>query len=628
MKRTIYLVVALAVLCIAPVYAQGAFTDVPSEHWAYDAIDTLQARGILIGYPDGTFQGKRAMSRYELAVVIARLLEQMPVEANLSNLATKAELEAVKNSIPGAPGAPGTVDLSGLATKDDLATVRKLVDGFKDELQALGVDVDQVKRDLAALSARVDAIEAELRRVRFTGSFNVIAKVYSDNTPNENYASTGAILIDQDGRSGNPINNAAGHVGSSALRDINVYRDFDLNLVGRVNENTTATAVINFGNYINYLNSGSSAGASDAFIPYYMNIATDLGFGNLTVGRFPLQLGNYTFRMPDVDSYVEMAKTDSGNRPVDGAMLKTGLLGLDWTWFAAQHEKVPMYTGFAPFTPAGWSNVYGVPFTQSAGVQLGANLPANIRLGATYYQGWDKNNYLTTAPDLMEVLGADFSLPVPFVGGAAISGMWAQAKQTIDDVEVLDSVGTEVDDVAWEGRLDVPIGGLALGVGYRSIGKEFAAPGAWDKIGYINNPVNVIGWNADLGYNFSDRLAVKVGGELLKIRNPGGITLGGTGFAKDDEITKIVGGIDWAYSGSDSLGLDVEFIESEMSSMPAGADEPQLSYVTLNWVRQMGENARLKVGYQYGDFGSGFPCGTGDPAWKGSIGVVQLGVAF
>jgi len=621
MKRTVYLAVALTILCVAPIYAQGAFTDVPSEHWAYDAVESLQAKGILQGYPDGTYQGKRSMSRYELATVIARLLQQIPepkggttTTVDTSGLATKGELntaiDGVKGMIP-----------ANVATKDDVAALQKLVNGFKDELQSLGVDVDQVKRDLAALGARVDAIEAELRRVRFTGTFNVAAKVYSDNTPNDNYARAGAVLIDKDGRSGNAINNSAGHSGSSALRDIFVYRDFDLNLVGRVNETTTAMATINFGNYINYLNSGVNSGAMDAFTPYYMCIATDLGFGNLTVGRFPLQLGAYTFKMPVADSYVSMAKTISGNRPVDGAMLKSGFFGLDWMFWAAQHDKVPAYTGFGTM-------VTGVPVTQTAGVQLGANLPANIRLGATYYQGWDRNNFKTSSPDLMEVMGADLTIPIPFVEGMEITGNWAQAKQTIDGKEVLDDKGKEVDDVGWESRLAVPVGGLKLGVGFRSIGKEFAAPGAWDKIAYVNNPVNVIGWNADLAYAFSDMLSANVGGEALKIRNPGGFVPGMTGMQRDDEINKVVGGVSYAYNSSDNVGVDVEWVEVDAKARPASADKPTITYVTFNWGRQLGENAKLKLIYQYADFGQGFACGTPNPAWKGSIGAVQVGVDF
>jgi len=623
MRKTLYLVIALTVLCVAPIYAQGAFTDVPSEHWAYDAVESLQAKGILQGYPDGTYQGKRSMSRYELATVIARLLQQLPPPqgpvtggtVDTSGFATKGDLntaiDGVKGMIP-----------ANVATKDDVAALRKLVDGFKDELQSLGVDVDQAKRDLAALSARVDAIEAELKRVRFTGVFNVAAKVYSDNTPNTNYVTTGAMLTDKDMRMGNPINNSAGHVGSSSLRDMFVYRDFDLNIVGRVNENTTASATINFGNYINYLNSGVNSGAMDAFTPYYMAIATDLGFGQLTVGRFPLQLGNYTFKMPVADSYISLAKTDSGNRPVDGAMLKTGLLGLDWTWFAAQHDKVPSYAGYAPFTSFGPSNIYGVWFTQSAGVQIGANLPANIRLGATYYQGWDRNMYKTSAPDLVEVIGGDIAVPIPLVEGMALSGSWTQARPKVDGSRI-----KNIDDEAWEGRLNAPIGNLKIGVGYRDIGGQFSAPGAWDKIGNINNPVNVKGFNADLAYDFSDRFSVNLGGEMLELRENGGITFGATGLAKDDQVNKFVGGLAYKFSDTDKVGLDVEFDELDAAARPAKFDKPTTTYVTLAWGRQLGDNANLKVGYQFIDADAG-TTGVADSSYKGSVGVVQLGVSF
>lgn len=36
------------------VYGQS-FTDVPKEHWAYGAVETASALGIINGYPDGTF---------------------------------------------------------------------------------------------------------------------------------------------------------------------------------------------------------------------------------------------------------------------------------------------------------------------------------------------------------------------------------------------------------------------------------------------------------------------------------------------------------------------------------------------------------------------------------------------
>lgn len=51
------------------------FQDVSDDHWAADAVDRLSALGVITGYPNGTFAGARAATRYELAVVAARLLD-------------------------------------------------------------------------------------------------------------------------------------------------------------------------------------------------------------------------------------------------------------------------------------------------------------------------------------------------------------------------------------------------------------------------------------------------------------------------------------------------------------------------------------------------------------------------
>lgn len=51
------------------------FADVPSTHWARGAIEASVSRGILQGY-DGRFSGERLVNRYQLAVVVSRLLEE------------------------------------------------------------------------------------------------------------------------------------------------------------------------------------------------------------------------------------------------------------------------------------------------------------------------------------------------------------------------------------------------------------------------------------------------------------------------------------------------------------------------------------------------------------------------
>ena len=55
--------------------APAQFEDLHPDHWAADAITRLSALGVLTGYPNGTFAGARAATRYELAVVSARLLD-------------------------------------------------------------------------------------------------------------------------------------------------------------------------------------------------------------------------------------------------------------------------------------------------------------------------------------------------------------------------------------------------------------------------------------------------------------------------------------------------------------------------------------------------------------------------
>ena len=51
------------------------FPDVPSNHWAYDAVYALSERGLVEGYPDGTFGGDRMMTRYEFAQIVYRAIQ-------------------------------------------------------------------------------------------------------------------------------------------------------------------------------------------------------------------------------------------------------------------------------------------------------------------------------------------------------------------------------------------------------------------------------------------------------------------------------------------------------------------------------------------------------------------------
>ena len=79
-RKGLALLVALLMVTsiVMPVFASGMpFADVPKDHWAYDSVAEMAASGLIIGYPDGSFKGERQFTRYEMAMVFARVLGRL-----------------------------------------------------------------------------------------------------------------------------------------------------------------------------------------------------------------------------------------------------------------------------------------------------------------------------------------------------------------------------------------------------------------------------------------------------------------------------------------------------------------------------------------------------------------------
>ena len=72
-----FLTTALAISLSAMAWTASAaqpFSDVPEDSWAYQAVESLAKQQVIEGYPDGEFKGDHAITRYELAQMVARLL--------------------------------------------------------------------------------------------------------------------------------------------------------------------------------------------------------------------------------------------------------------------------------------------------------------------------------------------------------------------------------------------------------------------------------------------------------------------------------------------------------------------------------------------------------------------------
>ncbi len=142
MKKFCALLAVVALVAFAaPAFAANPFMDVPMNHWAYDAVGQLAARGIVSGYPDGTYKGNQPITRYEMASVIARGLAVIDMEK---------------------------------ASKQDVEMLKRLVVEFKDELDALGVKVDKI-------DSRVAVLEENLGGWKIWGEFRFDAKFEDKN---------------------------------------------------------------------------------------------------------------------------------------------------------------------------------------------------------------------------------------------------------------------------------------------------------------------------------------------------------------------------------------------------------------------------------------------------------------
>ena len=120
--------------------AQAApFLDTPTNHWAYEAVQDLAKKGIVIGYPDGTYGGKRPMTRYEFAVALDRALR------------------TVSDMLSANPPA-GTPPVSAV-TQDDLNRLQALIDKFRPELDTIQANLTTAQDNIDAL--RADVLDAK-----------------------------------------------------------------------------------------------------------------------------------------------------------------------------------------------------------------------------------------------------------------------------------------------------------------------------------------------------------------------------------------------------------------------------------------------------------------------------------
>lgn len=652
--------VSAGVLLPVAAHAQaGPFADVPQTHWAYDAVQQLAQRGIFTGYPDGTFAGKRALTRYEFAVALQRMLQE--VQRNIAAIELKPGPPGPAGAAgkPGVPGARGPVGPTGppgptgvapgeLAElrrqqgllRNDITALQKLAQEFSSELAMLGADVEQLKRNLQALADRLTRLEEKVAAIpRITGSVNIGARmsnVTADGGGNIEAGSPGIPgVVDRDGRLLNP--------SSSVLERANVFYDIDLGITANISDVATARLLLNAGNYLKgylgnrisqvnpFINGDPEGRPADAglpnftvedVVPYYLYIETPVklaGVGTqLTVGKFGQQFTPYTLKMVDVDSYFYNDKTDLGDYPIAGARANFKALGLNISTYAGEHPNdyaaLSSTAGFlAPglvstdlnrFQPQGSSGPlvgYGSQaIEQSAGVRA-TYVGKRFQVGGTYLTGAGSTSDVAGQSELfrqLQVYGVDFRLGL--FRHIALSGAVTESKWTAQDGSNnqfgIHGIG-ENDRRAWDLRVEVPIKKANLTGFYKRIGDGFDAPGYWGRMGQWFNPRGIEGFGGTIEMPIGKRLVLE--GEYGDYNYNAFRRFG----ASSSDLTYIRGGIRYPLSSKNSVGLGYERVDYDPNG--AGGVDRTEQYYNIGLAHQFSPNLTFQILYQFLNVHSG-----------------------
>lgn len=528
----------IAVVGIAmPAMAQNNFPDTPENHWAYEAIENLKREGILVGYPDGSYKGARATSRYELAVALNAAFQRLKnitdgladqiaeVKAELSKVGPEAALSKKLMDIE--------AQLKGMSgLKDDVDAMKKLTTEFQRELAALGVDVEQMQKEMAEMKAMM----SQKQSVTISGDANIWTIAGAADDKNK-------LVFDQSGRQLGIDDE--GTTRSSILSDLNIYHEIALSLRGGQNGGLKWDGTI-----VNTSMFGTRSGQarvdgnqSDPFTfqpysegtgdTYIQRLALDLTGVlpfNTTIGRIGLQTVNpYLYRRSDVTPTFENARWDNGDWLMDGAIARVGVGTGEVRIFGGRHSALKTNNGFdiqprrvlvpttfedskkrgVPAQQSETSELVGSTFGIDAVIPFGPNGNINLGFLQHFLDRQDSNIIRSQSADRLEVLGGGMTYSLTdslsFTGGVAVS---IPRKGGTD----LSTSATRKRNKAYYLNLDLKKNKWSVGLGFRRIDQDFNSLGDWGRQGIAYNERGITDLELRANYAFTSKLNLKFQG--------------------------------------------------------------------------------------------------------------------
>src|SRR5690554_284275 len=139
MKKLI--ITLLAAVLASGAISQTSFPDIPANHWAGDAVDRITDLGIVIGFPDGTYRGNEAFTRYQAALVVSRMLDVLNDNVNSALALTQADVDSLRNAVQELAS-----DVAAQGVR--LSAAESAIAGLSDDAAATNARLDELAANL------------------------------------------------------------------------------------------------------------------------------------------------------------------------------------------------------------------------------------------------------------------------------------------------------------------------------------------------------------------------------------------------------------------------------------------------------------------------------------------------
>ncbi len=346
-------------------------TDVKPTDWAFQALQSLVERyGCIVGYPDKTFRGNRALSRYEFAAGLNACMDRI------------SELIAA-----------GTANL---ARKEDLVALQKLQEEFAAEL--------------AVLRGRVDALEARTATLE-TQQFSTTTKLF------------GQVILGVQGRNEAKVD-LAGFRFSDDSDQINVISNVQLSLYTQFSDRSLLLTGLQAGTGRSY---GEQLLTNDVLLGYEADTGnrvqiSDLTYRHLIGNNFAVIAGAAGVNMVNVFRGANRVES-AGFGPISRFAQRNPILniggdgagaGFDWQ-ITPTLSLQGVYTSNRAEDPADGGLFGGRNGATTAGAQLTLNAFNTVDIALNYVNAYSPSGFLGTS------VGDDqLALPNPFTLRAPI----------------------------------------------------------------------------------------------------------------------------------------------------------------------------------------------------------------